>query len=281
MDIAIIEKSLTESPIMKYLQISLIVCLLLSFSFKAGAKETITIASNSDASPGWSEYSKHYGYIIHIATEAFASVGIQTQIKWYSSWKRAFDQAKHNEDDTTCCWFFVDEREKDFYYSDPVTEESQVFFHLKSYQFNWQSVDDLKDIQIGGNSGFHYGDAMEKAEASGNIMMDRARSYEQNLKKLLAGRIQIYPAATITAYEHLNNIFPQKTIELFTYNPKPLLTKQLHLLLPKKMPTQRAKRLITLFNQGLQLLRSDGRYDKIIKDAQKGFYKKMDKKWKP
>ncbi len=255
--------------------------LLLSFSTITVAEETITIASNGNASPGWSEYSKHYGYILHIATEAFALAGIQVKMKWYPSWKRAFCEAKNNEDDSTFCWLFVEERTKNFYYSDPVNEETQVFFHLKSYKFDWNTVDDLKGIQIGGNTGFHYGADLDEAEKKGKIMMDRARSYEQNLKKLLAGRIQIYPAATITAYEHLNNNFPPDVVNLITYHPKPLLQKQLHFLLPIKMDKKRAIRLLSLFNQGLQRLKETGTYDKIMKDAEKGIYKKMAKKWKP
>ena len=266
---------------MKFAKYVLTIFLLLSFSTITVAEETITIASNGNASPGWSEYSKHYGYILHVATEAFALAEIQVQMKWYPSWKRAFEQAKNNEDDSTCCWFFVKERTKKFYYSDPVTEETQVFFHLKSFKFDWNTVDDLKGVQIGGNTGFHYGDDLDEAEKKGKITMDRARSYEQNLKKLLAGRIQIYPAAVITAYEHLGNNFPPETVDLITYHPKPLLQKQLHLLLPKKMEKNRAMRLLSLFNQGLQRLKETGTYDKIMKDAEMGIYKKMDEKWKP
>ena len=266
---------------MKFTKCMLTILLLLSFSTVTASGETITIASNGNASPGWSEYSKHYGYILHIVTEAFALKGIQVRMKWYTSWKRAYEQAKNNEDDSTCCWFFVEKRTEDFYYSDPVTEETQVFFHLKSFKFDWNTIDDLRGIQIGGNTGFHYGDDLDKAEKTGKIMMDRARSYEQNLKKLLAGRIQIYPAAVITALEHLHNNFPPESVDLITYHPKPLLRKQLHLLLPKKMEKNRAMRLLSLFNRGLQLLKEKGTYDRIINDAEMGVYKKLDEKWKP
>ncbi len=266
---------------MNFLCNTLTILLLFNFTAKACANEIITIASNGDASPGWSEYSKHNGYILHIATEAFALAGIKVKVKWYSSWKRAYEQAKNNDDNSTCCWFFVKERKNEFYYSNPVTEEAQVFFHLKNYRFDWQTVDDLKGIHIGGNTGFHYGNTMDEAEKTKKIMMDRARSYEQNLKKLLAGRIQIYPAATITAFEHLSYIFPPKIVAQFTYHPKPLLKKNLHLLLSKKIEPRKAERLLTLFNNGLQQLRRNGTYDKILQNAEKGFYKKMDKKWKP
>ena len=277
----ILYMSSKQGAMMKFICFATITFFLLSYSLAVAADQTITIASYSNASPGWSQYSKHNGYILHIATEAFALAGIQVEIRWYSSWKRAFEQAKNNENDSTCCWFFVHERTKDFYYSDPVLEETQVFFHLKSYKFDWNTIDDLKGIQIGGNTGFHYGDVMDNAEKSGSIVMDRARSYQQNLKKLLAGRIQIYPAAVITAHDHLNNMYSQEIVNLFTYHQKPLLTKKLHLILPKKMKEKRAKRLISLFNKGLKRLKSNGTHDRILKDAEMGVYKKMETEWKP
>ena len=40
-------------------------------------------------------------------------------------------------------------------------------------------------------------------------------------------------------------------------------------------------RLLSLFNQGLQRLKETGTYDKIMKEAEMGIYKKMDEKWKP
>lgn len=266
---------------MKFIKCVLTIFLLLSFAIISVAGETITIASNSNASPGWSEYSKHYGFILHITTEAFSLMGIQAKMEWYSAWKRAFEQAKQNEVDSTCCWFFVEERTKEFYYSDPVAEEAQVFFHLKSFKFDWNTIDDLKGIQIGGNTGFHYGDEFEEAEKTGKITVDRARSYEHNLKKLLVGRTQIYPAASITVYDHLRNLFPPETVDLFTYHSKPLLKKQLYLLISKKMEKNRAMHLLALFNQGLQRLKENGTYDKIMKDAEMGVYNKTDEKWKP
>lgn len=266
---------------MKVIKCVSTILLVLNFALISVAGETITIASNSNTSPGWSAYSKHNGFVLHIAAEAFLLMGVQSKVEWYSAWLRAYEQTRLNEVDSTCCWFFVEERTKDFYYSDPVVEEAQVFIHLKSLRFDWETVDDLRGIKIGGNTGFHYGDAFEEAEKTGKISVDRARSYEHNLKKLLVGRTQIYPAARITVYDHMRNPFPPETVDLFTFHPKPLLKKQLHLLISKKMERNRAMYLIDSFNQGLQRLKENGTYDKILKDAETGVYDKMDQKWKP
>ncbi len=265
---------------MKFAIPMFVLVLFLNCSPVVNAEDTITIASNRNASPGWSEYSLQYGYILHIVREVFVLAGIQVEMKWYP-WKRAFETAKNYYVDSTCCWFLVKERTQDFYYSDPVVVETQVFFHLKSFDFDWKSIDDLKGIPIGGDIGFHYDDALDEAEKNGKIMMDRVPRYEQNLRKLLAGHIKLYPLASITAYDHLRTLFPPETVDLVTYHPKPILQKTLHLLIPKKMNEERAMRLLSLFNQGLQQLKDSGKYDEILKDAEAGVYRKMDKKWRP
>ncbi len=252
---------------------------LLNFSSVAAAEETISITTGESGS-GWSQYSKHYGYMLHMTTEAFKLAGIQVKIKFYP-WKRAYEQSKKLMSDCTCCWFFVDERTKDFYYSDPVFEETMVFFHLKSFKFDWNTVDDLKGVISGGNRGFHYGDIFQNAEKAGKIKVDRVTDNTLNFKKLLAGRIQIFPVAVITGYESLRQIFPPETVDLFTYHPKPVLQKKLHLLVPKKMEKNKAMRLLSTFNQGLKRLRETGKHDEIRKNAEKGFYSLMKEKWEP
>ncbi len=264
----------------KFIKSILTICFFLSFSAITVHCETITIGSNGNASPGWSKYSKNNGYILHIVEEAFNYSGIEIEIIWLP-WKRAFENARKNKIDSTCCWFYVEERTKDFYYSDPVVVETQVFFHLKSYNFNWKSIDDLKGIIIGGDIGFNYGEEFEEAEKSGKIVMKRVPSYGQNLKKLIAGRIQLYPAAPITAYDHMRSLFPSKTIDLVTYHPKQILKKKLHLIISNRMEKKRAFRLLTLFNEGLNELFESGKYDEILEDAENGEYKKMDQIWMP
>ena len=264
---------------MKCIPLGLVIILFSLMSSPVYAEEIITLASNGEAAPGWSEYSLEHGYVVHIVREAFQAAGIKVQMEWYP-WKRAFKLAKKYEVESTCCWYPLEERKKDFYYSDPVIDETQVFFHLKSFAFDWNSVEDLYGIPIGADIGLDY-DALEAANKDGKILLERVPSYEQNLKKLIAGRIKLYPAALITAYDNLRDLFPPETVDLLTYHSKPLLQKQLHLLIPKKMDKKRAMRLLSLFNQGLQQLKTSGSYGEIMQAAAAGAYRKQAEKWTP
>ncbi len=243
------------------------------------AEESVTISAGVSG-VGWNKFAKHYGYMLHLTTETFALVGIKTNIKFYP-WKRTFTTAKDAKVDASCCWFYVEDRTNDFYYSDPVFEETMVFFHLKSFKFDWKNMKDLAGIKSGGNRGFHYGDEFQAAEKAGIIKVDRVTNNDQNLKKILAGRIQVHPIAVIAAYGHLRKLFSPKTIELFTYHPKPVLRKHLYLIIPKKLGEKKAKKLLSSFNKGLKLLKKSGKYDKIKKDAESGYYDLMKTEWKP
>ncbi len=264
---------------MKTFKHMLIILSLVVLSSVSYAENTITISTGTSGI-GWNEYAKHYGYMLHLTTEAFALAGINVNIKFFP-WKRTYSTVKEADVDASCCWFFVKERAQHFYYSDPVFEETMVFFHLKSFPFEWKNMGDLAGIRSGGNRGFHYGDEFQAAEKNGSIIVERVKNNDMNLRKLLAGRIQVHPIAVITAYGHLRKLLSPEKVELFTYHPKPILQKKLHLIIPKKMEEKKAKQLLASFNQGLKLLKESGKYDKIKKNAETDYYELMQTKWAP
>ena len=81
---------------MKVIKCVSTILLVLNFALISVAGETITIASNNNTSPGWSAYSKHNGFVLHIAAEAFLLMGVQSKVEWYSAWLRAYEQTRLN-----------------------------------------------------------------------------------------------------------------------------------------------------------------------------------------
>ncbi len=53
----------------------------------------------------------------------------------YRGATRAMDLAQNGDFDGMFVWFYEAEREKWFYFSDPLVDVRFVFFHLKSYSF--------------------------------------------------------------------------------------------------------------------------------------------------
>ncbi len=242
--------------------------LLCTMIMSVSAQETIRIASGEWA-PYQSENLKYYGVASRIVTEAFALEGIKVEYGYFP-WKRAFNIAETGEWDGTFLWFDTPERRKIFYISDSVIDIQYVFFHLKDYPFDWHSIDDLKGIAIGGTLQYHYGDEFQSAEKAGKIKVHRVSQDLLNFRKLLSGRIHIFPNEIDAGLDLIQKNFTPDQIKLFTYHPKPVKAAPHHLLL-SKMNTRNKSR-IELFNKGLKRLKQNGKLDQYLAESQSGKY---------
>ncbi len=224
------------------------------------AAETIHLA-NGEWVPYQSKSLKHHGAVSRIVTEAFASEGITVEYEYFP-WKRGYVCAEAGEVDGTFLWFATAERRAAFYISDPVIDIQYVFFHLKNYAFDWNTVDDLQGTAIGATVGYDLGEAFQEAERDNVITVERVTTDEQNFQKLLLGRVQIFPCDIEVGYALIRKLFPPDQAALFTHHTKPLKAAPHHLLLSKK--NERNKKMIELFNKGLQQLKDSGRYQQYL-----------------
>ena len=140
------------------------------------------------------------------------------------------------------------EREPYFYASDDLWVAPWVFFHLKTFSFGWETIDDLKGIKIGGTLEYMYTPEFLRAERSGILTIERAPTDQMGFKKLQAGRIELFPQIVAIGYHQLQEMFDPKTVKLFTHHPKPFGMHIEQLLLSKKH--KRSRHLVQLFNRG-------------------------------
>ncbi len=227
------------------------------------------------ASGEWSPYQSknlHYnGVASRIVTEAFAHAGITVEYGYFP-WARSLEYATSGKWDGTFLWFDTPARRKIFYISEPVLGIQYVFFHLKSFSFDWDTIADLQDTFIGGTLKYDYGQAFQEAEKSGKIKVERAPSDELNFKKLLKGRIEIFPNDLDAGYEIIHKHFTPEQAKLFTYHTKPVKLAPHHLLLSRKNPENENN--IKAFNQGLQYLRESGKIEQYLAESREGKYEK-------
>lgn len=234
------------------------------------AEETVHITTQ-EWRPYISKQFKHYGVIPHIVTEAFILENIQTKYR-FLPWGRGYEFAKEGKLNGTIPYYYSEERAKYFLYSDPIFEGKQVFFHLKSYSFNWERIEDLKGVEIGATIGYHYGKAFERAEQEGIIKVQWIPNDETNFKKMLLGRIDVFPQDEDVGYEILRSLFSPEQAGLFTHHSHPLHTKVMHLILSKQI--KESPELLRMFNRGLKRLKESGKYEQYIADSRKGSYRK-------
>lgn len=245
--------------------IVLIFILLFSVMFISNSVRRIT---NGEWAPWLSENLKHYGLASHIVSEAFAYNDIQV-VYGFFPWSRSYEIARVGEWDGSIVWSKTEERAEYFYYSDPVLYTQTVFFHRKDLDFDWETYADLKDYTIGITLGYTYRE-LDQYIDNPEYKFDPAPNDETNFRKLIAGRIDIFPVSLDIGYETMRNIFNELQIAEITHNQNPIDEVSYHLILTKVKDYN--KDFIEMFNEGLKMLIESGKYDQYIQDSFMGLY---------
>jgi polar amino acid transport system substrate-binding protein len=235
------------------------------------AKESITIATG-EYSPFSSSALQENGYVNHVITRAFSQEGIDVTFK-YLPWKRAELATKNGDYSATSFCYRSDEREKHFYYSDTVNNEKTVFFYRKDKPLKeWSTLSDLSDFSIGATIGYTYTKEFWAAAESKKLRINQVAKDQVNMKKLITSRIDLFPAGIVLGNTLLHDNFDVGMASTIDYNAKPLVSVTGHVLFPKASPD--SKRLLTLFNKGLESLTESGELAKLYDRLVSGGYKK-------
>ena len=219
------------------------------------AQDTIRI-TNGEWPPYQSKDLKYHGLASRIVKEAFLLEGVKVEYGFFP-WTRAKKLVEVGKWNASMIWSKSPEREKDFDFSDPVVNSDSVFFHLKSYKFDWNSFADIAGIPVGATKDYNYGEGFAQAEKSKLIQVRRLPKDELNYKRMLDGKIKLFPNDANVGYDMLQKKFKKKA-HLFTHHPKPLFSATMHMILSKKIEDN--KRFVKLFNQGLKKLKQSRRY---------------------
>lgn len=216
--------------------------------------EEITL-TNGEWLPYQSEHLPHYGVLSRIVTEAFALEGVTVRYV-FRPWPRALAEAKSGAAQGSIVWSEGapgSSRMRDFHFSDLVFESQSVFFHLKSMSFNWSTYADLLPYKIGGVAGYEY-----RFQSIPGMKIDRAATDELCMRKLLAGRFDLFPSSLDVGMYLLRTRFSAQEAARVTIHKGAYSSTRYHLLLPRTLPG--SERYLELFNKGLKKLKDSGRY---------------------
>lgn len=244
-----------------------LVALALSIIGTSSAEETVRMASG-EWPPFTSERLKDFGVYSRIVSEAFALEGLRVEYGFFP-WSRSYNYVVNGAWDGSLTWAPTPEKVSEVLFSDPVFRHTKVFFHRKNYVFDWNAIDDLKGVKIGATVKYTYGSDFDQAAKDGRVSVEYVTSDLQNFKKLLAGRIQIFPSDVSVGYELLNSNFTPGEVGLLTHYPKPVEETDTCVIFTKNN-IERSQDLLDRFNRGLRKLKELGRYDELLEASRRG-----------
>lgn len=242
---------------------------LLLLLVSSNSADKIRIA-NGEWPPLVSEQLKDYGVVSHIVKEAFAAGGIEVEYGFFP-WPRAYKYAEEGTWDGTLLWSKYPERKKYFYGStEGIYYSRNVFFHLRSRTFTWKTLNDLKPYMIGLTRSYVYEKNFDRLIKKGILKSETASTDLQNLKKLLAGRIDIFPCNIDVGLDIIRKNFSPEDAQKISYSKRVLYEDYLYLLLSKKNPDN--IRRIKIFDRELRRMKDNGTFDLYYENFRKGLY---------
>lgn len=234
--------------------------------------ETVAGTSTSEskhirlASGEWIPYTgenlPEYGCDSQIISEVFRQMGYTVEYGFFP-WARAMHFAEIGEWDGTVDWGDTPAfREKFFINKDPISNQEMSFFFVKGNAPEWNTLDDLEGKKIGITSGYVYDDVFKHNIEKGNLTFVEASSDEANFKKLLAGRIDLFPIDRNVGLALLKSKFKVEEQDQLEFDSKVLVTFHPHLLLSKALP--RNRELMAQFDDFFGRMRETQLYTDLV-----------------
>ena len=240
---------------------AIFLALFVSLSSILSASTTTVKLTTGHWPPYFDENSPNGGFVAELIEAAFATQGMGVEFI-FLPWSRALLMVNAKRFDGTAIWSCTEDRSDDYYYSNAILPYRYVFYHRKDQPFDWNSSADLAGKVIGVTQDYSYNENIAPLVAEGIVQTDVTTSDHSNFKKLLAGRIDLFPMDPVTGQTLINQWFTPEQASQFTFHPKPLRRGFYHVLFSKQAPDGRILR--DRLNDGLQELRQTGEFESII-----------------
>ncbi len=241
---------------------ALTVCLACaSVVFAASPPQTIRLA-NGEWPPYTGQYLPGHGCDSQVVAESFALEGIRVEYE-FLPWARGLLLSQNGVVDGAIEWAGTPEQRRTHFVSEePLSRQQWVFFHRRNSPYPWQRLEDLKDRTIGLTIGYAYNDVFAALRKQHPAMFKEAASDLLNFKKLLSGRIDLFPIERAVGYHLIGNELSPEEQAGLTEDPLPVAEFTTHLLLSRAHPENEQR--MQLFEQGLRRLKASERYRAIM-----------------
>lgn len=241
---------------------ALTVCLA---CFAAGAAasppQTLRLA-NGEWPPYTGRHLPAHGCDSQVVAESFALEGIRVEYE-FLPWARGLLLSQNGVIDGAIEWAGTPEqRRTHFVNEEPLSRQQWVFFSRRDTPLPWQRLEDLKDRTIGLTIGYAYNDVFAELRQQRPAMFKEAASDLLNFKKLLSGRIDLFPIERAVGYHLIRTELSPEEQAMLAEDSTPLAEFTPHLLLSRAHPENEQR--MQLFERGLRRLKASGRYRVIM-----------------
>lgn len=199
------------------------------------------------------------GVISEIVQTAFSKVGDKTTLE-FVPWGRALRSAENGDYEAVMGAYYSEGRDARFEFSDPIYEVEVGFIARKDLGITeYKDLRELTRYRFGIGLGWV---SSPDFDAAHFLTKEAVTRPILNIRKMHWRRIDIC-VMSLKVFEYELEKSELKG-ELETVVLQPLLAKNpLYLIVPKDHPD--AVRIIQDFNRGLQIIKSDGTYEKILR----------------
>jgi len=202
------------------------------------------------------------GIDAEITKELFKRAGIKYKIE-FLPWKRALDEVEKGTADAVMPAFKTPERESFAHFmTRPVHLSEYFIFVRKGETFKYEKIENLYNKKIGIDHGFSVSKEFDSArdEKKFKFKIDEAKSPKQNLKKLIAKRIDLYINNIHVVFDEARRIGVEKKVE--TLSPS-LKSTPSYIAFSKAADIKDKKKVIEKLNKILNEMWEDGTIKKI------------------
>ena len=177
-------------------------------------------------------------------------------------WKRVLALVEKGELPLAMPLFRTPQRERFALFTGPVHFSQSGLFVRRDHRFPFTDIGDLAGKRIGLSRGFITQDELDHAIRTGQVIAEEVGSIEQNLRKLLAGRIDAFAGNVVSTRYVLRGLSQAAELEAL---PKLLNDARPAFLVVSRAAIlpERAK-LIEDLRQTLEALHRDGTYGRLV-----------------
>lgn len=236
---------------------------LLATPVEAAPRLKITL-SNQEWPPYMGQELPYDGILSRLVKEAFARGGVDVAYRYYPN-NRTLQSARNGQVDGSFGWAPTAERKRDLLYTLPVLSARMVFFQRKEHPLAWSRWSELKGARVGITVGNFYSDDFDAQVKNGTLTVDNAPDDLINLRKLIAGRIDLFPIdQEVGKYLIAHHFSPVQGAELEAQN-KTFWAAPLHVVIWRKHA--RGPELVERFNRGLKALQDSGDFERLLQET--------------